>query len=654
MLGRTTVDPIGPLLALGSLFLYSRTVAPSLGGTIDSAEFQQASYSLSIAHPTGYPLYLLLSRIWISIYPFGGDPAYRVNLLSALFGALAVWVLYLSVKQVTQSRVAGASAAALFAVQAVAWAEASVAEINSFNTLLTGLAFLAVIKWAWGEWPLPAAMLAYGLAASHHRTAVLYAPLLFLFSVWALRRGLVRVTKWGLLVGALLFVLPFAAYIYLPLRAAVSPDYSNNWQGFWSVVLGESALPVITGALGRPLLPRFGSLLFGPIFYGWTGYILLLLGCLGGAGFVVGWQRHGEASPDKQERGTGDALWRASTLLFVAAFATGITFAALYDIIDITDYLGVPVYMWCVVTGLGIGWVLTTAIRMAFVRDMALAGALRSTLLFAILALALITASKSLARPDMRVDFSGLDVRLFWRQVQASSAAVPAQSIFIGDWPEVNQGRYLQHVEGWRPDIHLVVLDSLGHGDLPPVARWLSEKQPVYLLGPYEPVFRVYTVHPEGALGHVISTKAASPNPPMQYTLNRRFPDNITLLGYTLDPKPPLLVPGGLLTLTLYWKAEGAVIGRYVTFNHIIDAAGRKIAFKDGEPDGGLKPTLDWKPGETVVDTFILQISPDAAPGHYRLMSGLYPRLGDSRLPATSADGKSLGDYPELQEITVK
>src|SRR5690349_10096208 len=84
---------VGPLLALGALALYARTVAPSVGGTMDSTEFQETAYTLSIAHTTGYPLYLLLARLWIAVFPVG-DPAFRVNFLSAVFAALAVWVLY--------------------------------------------------------------------------------------------------------------------------------------------------------------------------------------------------------------------------------------------------------------------------------------------------------------------------------------------------------------------------------------------------------------------------------------------------------------------------------------------------------------------------------------------------------------------------------
>ena len=225
---------LGPALALGSLLLYSRTVAPSLGGTIDSAEFQQASYTLSIVHPTGYPLYLLAARAWISVFPFG-DPAFRVNLLSSIFAALAVWVLYATVLHLTGSIPAGLSAAALFAVQAVPWAQAGVAEINSLNTLLTGLAFLTVLLWSAGRLPLYVPALAYGVALAHHRTALLYLPLLVIYGLVALRRGGPRPTsRRQVALAAALLVLPFLSYLYIPVRAFTTDWYSNTWEGFWA------------------------------------------------------------------------------------------------------------------------------------------------------------------------------------------------------------------------------------------------------------------------------------------------------------------------------------------------------------------------------------------------------------------------------------
>src|SRR6478672_11733583 len=80
-------------LALGAGALYLRTLAPGLGGTVDSAEFQHAAAHLDIVHPTGYPFYLLLARLWISLVPFG-EAAWRVNLLSAVLAVAAVLGVY--------------------------------------------------------------------------------------------------------------------------------------------------------------------------------------------------------------------------------------------------------------------------------------------------------------------------------------------------------------------------------------------------------------------------------------------------------------------------------------------------------------------------------------------------------------------------------
>src|SRR5688572_6250461 len=83
---------VSVLLALGALALYVRTLAPTLllG---DSAEFQTLASTLGVAHPTGYPVYLLLGKLftWLPT----GSIAYRVNLLSASAAALGLALLYL-------------------------------------------------------------------------------------------------------------------------------------------------------------------------------------------------------------------------------------------------------------------------------------------------------------------------------------------------------------------------------------------------------------------------------------------------------------------------------------------------------------------------------------------------------------------------------
>src|SRR5262245_20177105 len=72
-------------IAVFSLYLW--TLAPGVVGG-DSGEHQLAVLLLAIPHTTGYPLYLLVGKLWTMLLPLG-SMAWRVNLFSALGGALA-------------------------------------------------------------------------------------------------------------------------------------------------------------------------------------------------------------------------------------------------------------------------------------------------------------------------------------------------------------------------------------------------------------------------------------------------------------------------------------------------------------------------------------------------------------------------------------
>src|SRR5713101_5547691 len=109
-----------PLIFLGALALYVRTLAPSVAELFDdSLEFQLVGFKLAIAHPTGYPLYTLLLKL-ASFLPFG-DVAYRANLLSAICAAVAVALVYLSVLRLTDAVLPSLVAAAALATSPVFW-----------------------------------------------------------------------------------------------------------------------------------------------------------------------------------------------------------------------------------------------------------------------------------------------------------------------------------------------------------------------------------------------------------------------------------------------------------------------------------------------------------------------------------------------------
>src|SRR5690349_9897765 len=91
-----------PALILGvSLFIiYLRTLAPGLtwaNSGSDGGDLISAAATGGIAHPTGYPLYLLLARLFQFI-PLG-SLAFRTNLMSAIFSMVASLLVYKIVTQ---------------------------------------------------------------------------------------------------------------------------------------------------------------------------------------------------------------------------------------------------------------------------------------------------------------------------------------------------------------------------------------------------------------------------------------------------------------------------------------------------------------------------------------------------------------------------
>ncbi len=653
---------VGPALSVGALLLYTRTLAPSLGGTVDSPEFQQAAYSMSVAHPTGYPLYLLLGRLWTAIFPFG-DVAFRMNLLSAIFAALAVWVLYALVRQITASTVAGVAAAALFSVQGIPWSQASVAEINTFNTLLVGLTFLSLVLWADGRLPLPIAALAFGLAASHHRTVLLYVVPLALYAISVVRGGRApRVRRSDLALSVLLAILPFMTYAYLPLRAFTTPWYTNTWEGFLQHIAGESALSAIRSALGQSLVGRFRLLLAGQMFRGPEGWILLGLGLLGVAVMLFVFARRRRARDQEVAAGYLGGLRLAPATLCAAAFSLGTGFAAVYDIYDIYDYLAVPIFMWCVLVGVGfLGLQALTEVAISRIRvvppiqnskfKIQNSGGVAVVLLVAGL-LCAITAAGSLTRRDITVDFSKLDRRDQWATFKEALEGVPPGTILIGDWSQLNEALYFQRVEGWRPDLIPVPLDSAFAAQGALLDGWLGEGRRVYLFGRYGPIERRFTVEARDPLWQVTGRKTEEAAPEMARRVDRRFGNSIVLVGYTIEPGDKLR-PGDLMKLTLYWQATERIYERYTVFTHVVDEAGVKVGQKDDEPQRGFEPTILWQPNQTVVDTIEVPIAPDARPGSYRLIVGMYNSVTQERLRAYGADGASLGDYATLAEVAI-
>src|SRR5215208_4499410 len=79
-----------------ALVVYSWTLAPAVTLT-DSGELIVAAYGLGVAHPPGFPLWIMLAHL-ASLLPVG-SVAMRINFSSAVFAALACAMLTLVVAE---------------------------------------------------------------------------------------------------------------------------------------------------------------------------------------------------------------------------------------------------------------------------------------------------------------------------------------------------------------------------------------------------------------------------------------------------------------------------------------------------------------------------------------------------------------------------
>src|SRR3989344_7945021 len=98
MIKREAVLRVGlPLLAFfGPLALYAATLSPTYI-PIDSAEFALCMKYWGVCHPPGFPLYTAIGHFFTQFFPFG-SLIYKANLLSALFGAGTISVVYFSLR----------------------------------------------------------------------------------------------------------------------------------------------------------------------------------------------------------------------------------------------------------------------------------------------------------------------------------------------------------------------------------------------------------------------------------------------------------------------------------------------------------------------------------------------------------------------------
>jgi hypothetical protein len=224
---------IALLVGIAALALYVRTLAPSLLWG-DSAEFQTLSYTLGMTHPSGYMTQIMFGKLFTYI-PVG-NIAYRVNLMSAFFGALAVADTYLIVRLLGGWRIPALSASILLALTEGFWWRALLAESYAPAAGMLASIWLLVLLWrnTGKRIFLFLAGLAGGLSLGIHSTVIMTAlSVLGFMALTARRREEWFAAAGGALLGA---VITFGFFLYLdhndPPSSIYNTVYRTNLSAF--------------------------------------------------------------------------------------------------------------------------------------------------------------------------------------------------------------------------------------------------------------------------------------------------------------------------------------------------------------------------------------------------------------------------------------
>jgi len=189
----------------------------------DSGELVTAVHLLGIPHPTGYPLYVLLGKLWTLLLPFGSI-AWRMSLFSAACGAAACAVLFMFLRRTLRLDLVSALVAALLlAVAPSFWAEANVQRVYALNALFVVLATWAAWRWYQERSGSRLALAAFvcGLGATNHTFLAVQALAFGLFAL-AVEPGLLRRPR-EILAAVAAGLAGLLPYLYLPLRSRADP-----------------------------------------------------------------------------------------------------------------------------------------------------------------------------------------------------------------------------------------------------------------------------------------------------------------------------------------------------------------------------------------------------------------------------------------------
>ena len=642
---------------LVSLAIYLITLAPTVGEH-DTFEFQVLSYELGIAHPTGYPLYILLGKLF-TLLPFG-NVAYRVNLSSALLAATTAAVLHATIYHLTGHRSTSALAALTFAFSHSFWSQAVVAEVYALNALFVASICYLLLR-CFHETPVgalgsqtqatpssaimriaafgapnqvTALMCAisfiYGLSLTHHRTMVLLGPAIVAYVLLKRARSLPSVRRIATLVSA--FAAPLlGVHLYIPLRWWQIHGRMITWTEFTNLVLGTQ----FSAALRWDAWMREPDRLLIYLRILLEQYpVPVLVVALTGI-FWLFWPSRSSA------RYPG---WKEGVFI-LTAFIAYVLFGLGYYVPDVSLFLIPSQLIIAIALGIGVTSLSELAEKFLARLPRIMLPTRRILVQSTTLTLAGLLPMGLVWINLPRVDRSDAYALYDWGRYVLQQELPPA-AVILADSEKIAPLYYLQKVEGVRPDTEAGVFAD-EESSRREVERRLSEGRRVFLARFLPGLETAYHLRSLGPLVEV-NPQMLTELPSNLSRLDSDFGGKILLRGYRLDSRD--VSATDKLRVTLYWQALESVPQHYDVRLRLKSPSGHIWYQAKGRPPvNGLYPTAAWHPGEIIPDFHELDLAGLLPPGEYALQVGLFTPFGQEGLGALDTGQ----DYLTLAEVSI-
>ncbi len=590
---RSRITHHAPLLLLLLVPLYWATIGRDVGSA-DTFEFQVTAPQLGIAHPTGYPLFLLLGKLWTLLVPVQ-SVAMRLNIGTAIYALIACVIVGSLVTKVVEKPIVGIMAGVVFGLRPTFWSQAVGAEVYTLHAVIVAGALwllwgqihfvettgsgqhggktatlgqearLSVL----GRWVLLAFWL--GLGMTNHVTTVLLLPAtiyLYLYNanIQTLKSKISALPK--IIVAA---ILPLLLYLYLPLRWQAVNGEAMGFGRFFQWITGSRFAGALQWRAWLDDGARWG--IIGRFFlqeWGWVGLTLIAIGFI----YLLLQHRH----------------FAIALLLTWAAFSF---YCLNYYVPDLNVFL-LPAHLTMAIALGGAIPALALIIERLHAR-------LRGHTTDWQLALGCIIALLLL-----------LDVPETWRQVDQSApneltawataileARLAENAAILADSDKFPPLYYLQQAEGLRPDLEIMVLPDeaayraeldqrVANGQTVYLARFLPRlpyplraTTPLVEIAPAQPFADVQTAEPqfiEAGIGLV----------DQRLELDSTYSDSVASLSLAWRRMADLAAPSQLVYLR--WQGESW------TTNPISQ-----------HPVNNSYPTAAWAVDEVVDDFYLLE-----------------------------------------------